>query len=203
MNKSISLCTKARIVSPQHLQKEAVFFWFINIRLPFTQFSRSVNFSLPSVFPLTNHGCSQHFISVFSRQEIGRLEENCSPISKWHGFPSCFSFQSRVNGILDDFLVCHWEFTENLWMIIRGGLWIFRFRVNLKKTNMCVCVCVCGAKVLTFVIDFYVISVNNAWDLERTLVGKHWVHGIEFLGKSQAFMASRGVIELSEGESNI
>lgn len=66
-----------------------------------TDLCGSVNFGLPSVLSLSQHGCSHDLKSVLSSNQISSLEEDSSPISPWHILPFGLCLQSAIDSSLD------------------------------------------------------------------------------------------------------
>lgn len=68
-----------------------------------TQLSRSVNFCLPCVLSLSDHGSSHDVISVLGRNQIRCLQEDGSAVGERKVCPCFLSSKSRVNGLVDVF----------------------------------------------------------------------------------------------------
>lgn len=64
------------------------------------QLGSSVNFSLPDVLALAQHGGSHHLVSVFGGQEVGSLQEDSDAVVERQSLPLLAGSQGTLDGLL-------------------------------------------------------------------------------------------------------
>lgn len=87
-----------------------------------TQLGRSINLSLPSIFPLAMHSQRHNLIPVLARDQVRSLEENARTISKRGRSPRLSRSKGSIDGSFD---------------VRSGGIRVRRYRSMRGGVRLC------------------------------------------------------------------
>jgi hypothetical protein len=98
-----------------------------------TNLCSSINLSLPSILPLTQHRSSQQLVPILSTSQISSLQKYSSPIVPRQTLPVVLRSQGTINRSFNRRLVCFMIKTQMLCMVGRNWLFCGFSGFNLDK----------------------------------------------------------------------